>query len=255
MTVTIDRNDCVETVLLDRPERLNSLDSEDLAFLASYFRSLDMRREIRAVIIAGRGASFCSGLDLNAWEEILERGSFAEMTALQENASGIVRAMQAAPQPIIGLGKGHACGAGFALLLACDIRLGTLDLKMNIASVRIGLSGADMGMSYLLPRIGGSALAAELMLTGDFLSAERARAAGVLSIVCETATELDAAGRALAHRIAATPEPAVRLTKSALVSDSPSLSTAVALEDRQQLLLAASDEHKNAVRAFLARAR
>ena len=86
----------------------------------------------------------------------------------------LVRAMRAVPQPFIGLGHGSACGAGFSLLLACDVRYGAPDLRMNAAYLKIGLGGADMGSSWFLPRMVGASVAAELLLSGRFLHAERA---------------------------------------------------------------------------------
>jgi enoyl-CoA hydratase/carnithine racemase len=235
--------------MLDRPERLNALDPALIRALGTYFSGLETQQDVRVVLLGGRGRGFCAGLDLDAWRESLERGS-AEIAAVQQAAGDLIRAMRRAPQPLIGLGHGFACGIGFAMQLACDIRLGAPSLRMNIASVRIGLGGADVGISFLLPRLIGQARAAELMLTGRMLEAEEARSIGLLAALVEE-EDLVEAGLDKAGEILRNAPLGIRYTKSAIAEAAASLELAMAIEDRQQILLAGTRDHREAVSAFL----
>lgn len=249
---TVEREGEVELLTLGSTGCLTMLDQQSIAALHTYFLGLPDREDVRVVLLAGAGRGFCAGLDLAAWQAVLAEGSGREILTLQEEASGMIRAMRAAPQPLVGLGHGAAVGLGFALLLACDVRIGSPSLAMSVASVRIGLSGADVGISYFLPRIVGSALAAELMLTGRMIEAAEARAAGLLSdVVPEDA--LRERGHSVAAQIAANAPLGIRFTKQALDAAPATLAAAVAIEDRQQVLLALTADHREAVEAFLAK--
>jgi enoyl-CoA hydratase/carnithine racemase len=239
-----------ELLLLDRPDRLNALNRPLIRALTAYFSGLVTREDLRVVLLGGRGRAFCAGLDLAAWRDCLERSSVAEIAAIQQEAGDLIRAMRKAPQPMIGLGHGFASGIGFAMLLACDIRLGAPSLRMNVASVRIGLSGADVGISYLLPRLIGEARAAELMLTGRMLEGEEARAIGLLAGLVEE-DALVGAGLGMAREIVRNAPLGIRFTKSAIAQAADSLELAMAIEDRQQILLAGTSDHREAVSAFL----
>jgi enoyl-CoA hydratase/carnithine racemase len=159
--------------------------------------------------------------------------------------------MRQCPQPVITLGQGAACGGGFSLLLSSDVRIATPSLKMNAAYIKIGLGGCDMGSSYFLPRLVGASVAAEYILTGKFMHADKALACGLVSEVVEEETLLDT-GLALAEEMLATSPMGLRLTKDALNRniDAPSFEAALAIEDRQQVLLAQTEDFGEAKRAF-----
>jgi enoyl-CoA hydratase len=170
----------------------------------------------------------------------------------QRRISEIVIAMRRCPQPIIACVDGAASGGGFALALASDVRIATPHTRMNAAFIRIGLSACDIGVSYFLPRMVGSSIAAEYMLTGRFIDAERAYQLGLVSrIVLPDALEEEARSFA-ADMMYATPL-GLRLTKDALnhTIDVGSLETAIALEDRNQILCARDGDFTEGVRAFL----
>jgi enoyl-CoA hydratase len=171
---------------------------------------------------------------------------------VQRRVSEIVMRMRRAPQPIISLIHGAASGGGFALALASDIRLAGPRARMNAAFIRIGLTACDVGVSYFLPRLVGSALASELLLTGAFIDAERALKVGLVSDVVPEA-ELEARGQAMVDAILANSPLGVRLTKEALNMniDAQSLEAAIALEDRQQILCAQTDDMREGIGAFL----
>jgi enoyl-CoA hydratase/carnithine racemase len=237
-------------VTMNRPERLNALNRRLAEELRDLFVGLYWRHEVRVVVLRGAGRGFCSGLDLKAREN--SGGGVSRGLIGQRQISEIVIAMRRAPQPIIALVNGAAAGGGFALALASDVRIATPTLKMNAAFIRIGLSACDIGVSYFLPRMVGASVAAELMLTGRFIHAERAVALGLVSKIVE-ASELDAEGDVLVQEMLATTPLGLRLTKECLNHsiDAGGLEVAIAMEDRNQILCAQGEDFREGVAAFL----
>ena len=240
---------------MNRPERLNALNRRMVEELRDLFTGLYWRHEVRVVVLTGAGGAFCAGLDLK------ERGGNEGAQGQngpgagligQRRISEIVMAMRRCPQPIIALVEGAASGGGFALALASDVRIATPSLKMNAAFIRIGLSACDIGVSYFLPRMVGSSVAAELMLTGRFIHAERAVSLGLVSRVV-SAGEIAAEGEALAQEMLAATPLGLRLTKECLNHsiDAQGLEAAIAMEDRNQILCAQGEDFREGVRAFL----
>jgi enoyl-CoA hydratase/carnithine racemase len=218
--------------------------------LVDYFRALAERPEIRIVVLRAEGRAFCAGLDLAA------DGASAEPSpqmiyGMQKRIGNIYRAMRACPQPIIALVQGAACGGGFSLALAADIRIAGESAKMNAAYIRAGFSACDMGCSYFLPRLVGLSVASELMMTGRFIHAERALATGLVSEVVADDALKAAAGPYIEEMLKTTPM-GLRLTKEGLnhAVDAPSLEAAMAMEDRQQSLTALTADCAEAQRAF-----
>jgi enoyl-CoA hydratase len=160
--------------------------------------------------------------------------------------------MRRAPQPIIAAVHGAACGGGFALALAADVRIAGASARMNAAFIRLGLSACDVGVSYFLPRIVGASVAAELLLTGNFIDAARAERVGLVSRVVPDA-ELEEAARALAQDMLRNSPLGLRLTKECLKLslDAGSLEEVVAMEDRNQILAARGADFREGVMAFL----
>ncbi|MFT3818904.1 MAG: SDR family oxidoreductase [Rubrivivax sp.] len=171
--------DGVATVTLNRPERLNALNPRLIAELNAFFGGLNARSSSRVVVLRGAGRAFCAGLDLKDMQANGARRSVDDMLQVQKNVRDVMLAMRRCPQPIISIVQGAASGGGFALALASDIRLLTPDARMNAAFIRIGLSGCDVGVSYFLPRMVGASVAAEYILTGRFMDAQRALALGL----------------------------------------------------------------------------
>jgi enoyl-CoA hydratase/carnithine racemase len=248
----VDVHQGVAWVTLDRPERLNALNPLLIAELNAFFGGLNARSEARVVVLRGAGRAFCAGLDLKEIQASGARKSVSDMLEVQKNVRDVMLAMRRCPQPIISIVQGAASGGGFALALASDIRLLTPDARMNVAFIRVGLSGADVGVSYFLPRLVGASVAAEYMLTGRFMNAQRALALGLASQVDELpALEQEAAALA-ADMLAATPL-GLRLTKEALTFaiDAPSLDAAIAMEDRNQVLCTQGEDFAEGIAAFL----
>jgi enoyl-CoA hydratase/carnithine racemase len=155
--------------------------------------------------------------------------------------SDIVLKMRSCPQAVVALIHGAACGGGFNLALAADIRIAGRTAKMNVAFVKLGLSGCELGTSYFLPRMLGTSVAAELMMTGRFIHADRALAAGLVSEVVED-DQLESAARALVADLLAASPAGLRKTKEVMTraSEIQDLAAVIALEERTQLMCMSS---------------
>lgn len=237
---------------LNRPERLNALNPTLVAELHDFFASLDARSPARVVILQGTGRAFCAGLDLKHMQPAGARKGVTEMLEQQQSIRNIMLAMRRCPQPIISIVQGAASGGGFALALASDIRLATPDARMNAAFIRLGLSGCDVGVSYFLPRMVGASVAAEYLLTGRFIDAQRAQSLGLVSRI-GSLDELRAEAQALAGDMLRSTPLGLRLTKEALglSIDAGSMEAVIAMEDRNQVLCTQGEDFAEGVAAFL----
>ena len=252
-TLKLESRGAIEVLSLNRPHALNALSPQMAGELSDYFVGLQARLGVRVVILRGEGRLFCAGADLGT-DAFAEGGPgrAQRQMAMQKIYSGVVRAMRASPQPVIALVHGAACGAGFSLALAADVRYASPNAKMNAAYIKVGLGGCDMGAGYLLPRLVGLSNASEYLMTGRFITAERALRMGLVSeIVAED--QLLETGLALAADMLRTAPMGLRFTKETLNAeiDAPSLDAALTLEDRQQVILLETADHREAVRAFL----
>jgi enoyl-CoA hydratase/carnithine racemase len=238
-------------ITLNRPQRLNALNPALSTALRECFQGLYRRKDIRVVILQGAGPSFCAGLDLKEQSPGKEVGA-SEMMDVQYSIRDIMIAMRRCPQPIISVIQGAASGGGFALALASDIRLATPDARMNASFLRVGLTGCDMGVSYFLPRMVGSSVAAQYLLTGRVLDAQRAPDLGLVSMVAPLEA-LHQEAQALADDMLRTNPLGLRLTKEALghSMDMGSLEAVMAMEDRQQILCTQGEDFAEGMRAFL----
>ena len=174
-----DVADAIATLTLDRPAALNALTIPLKTELLAAFRAIAHDRAVRAVVLTGAGRAFCAGQDL---KERLEPDAAPLAVELRERYNPIIAAMRALDQPIVAAINGVAAGAGASLAFACDIRLAAEGASFVLAFGRIGLV-PDSGATWFLPRLIGSARAAELALTGAALSATEAERAGLVSRV------------------------------------------------------------------------
>lgn len=248
-TLQVERDGPLDRVRLNRPDRMNTLDPVMVDELNRYFDGIARDAGCRIIVLEGAGRHFCAGLDLDAWD--VRQGAVLDRLADQRRIAEIILKMRYCPQPIVALVQGAASGGGFALALAADIRVLADDARMNAAFIRVGLSGCDVGLSYLLPRLVGAAVAAELMMTGDFLDAVRAKSLGLANVIAAP-TDLSAAAQPLVDRLLAAAPLALRLTKECLRMslDAPSLEAVIAMEDRNQILTGASGDFAEGVAAF-----
>lgn len=197
------RPDGVSVVTLNRPERLNALDDELFVALGETFEGLAVDPSVRVVVVTGAGRAFCAGADLVHAQQggppVPDLDGTVEWMRWVAHRGPL--ALYRLPQPTIAAVNGPAAGGGLGLALSCDLRIAAPAATFSAPFVRMGL-GPDCGCSSLLPRVAGSALAIEMLLTGRRVGAEEALAAGLASRVCDDAL---AASLELAATIAAMP--------------------------------------------------
>jgi enoyl-CoA hydratase/carnithine racemase len=243
----------IGTITLNRPERLNALTFEVYRELTDTFASLRDDKDVRVVVITGSGRAFCSGGDVHdIIGELFERNieGLLEFTRL---TCALVRNMRALPKPIISSLNGTTAGAGACIALASDIRLANEDAKIAFLFVKVGLSGADMGAAFLLPRVVGLSKATELLYTGDFISATEAERIGLYNRVVP-ADQLAATTRELAERLARGPAFALAKTKEMLNRElDMNLDAALECEAQAQAICMQHPDYRAAYEAFVAK--
>ncbi|WP_419866307.1 enoyl-CoA hydratase/isomerase family protein [Mycobacterium scrofulaceum] len=245
-TVKLERpSDAVALLRLNRPNQLNAINEAMQTELRQSLADLAADRTVHAVVLTGAGRGFCAGIDVRDFgPSMLEATAPAlDRMRFQERMAALAEAVRALPQPVIAAVNGPCVGAGLALCLAADIRICSQSASFGNAAILLGLSGAEMGMSYHLPRIVGTSVAADWMLTGRTVSATEADRRGLVSELVESDR---LAGRAveLAALIASHSPLGAQLTKRALQvnTDAASLSAALELENRNQVISHATDE-------------
>lgn len=240
-------------VTLNRPEKYNALTFTMFDELTALCGRIESDRSVRAVVLTGAGPGFCAGLDLDHVRGLLNMSS-PEFLRGQESWAGASLALARLTRPVIAAVNGAAAGAGFSLALASDLRVVSTRAKLNAAFIRVGLTGGDMGSSWLLPRIVGLGVANELLLTGRFVQPEEALRIGLANRVCEP-DELLPVAYDLAEQIAANSPFGVRLTKKVIQTNlgAGSLELGVEIENRNQALTAGSAEMHEALAAFIDR--
>lgn len=255
-TLSIRKDGAVDHVTLNRPDSLNALNRRMVEELLDYVGALYWDKSVRIVVIRGAGKAYCAGLDLKERDNSSGPNSPANGLTRQRQISEIVMRMRRCPQAILSLVHGPACGGGFALALASDIRIAGHSARMNAAFIRIGLSACDIGVSYFLPRLVGTSVASELMLTGRFINADRALRVGLVSEVVPDDKMEEAAASYIDEMLTTSPL-GLRMTKECLNMsiDAGSLEAAVAMEDRNQILCAQTGDFNEGVRAFLEKRR
>jgi enoyl-CoA hydratase len=235
----------VAVLRLDRPRQLNAINEVMVAELGRTCAELGADASVLAVVLTGAGRGFCSGIDMrNFGPGMLEASAPAiDRLRFQEAMAELPQAIRAMPQPVIAAVNGPCVGAGLALCLAADIRICSTAASFGNAAILLGLSGAEMGMSYHLPRIVGTSVAADWMLTGRMVSAEEADRRGLVSETVEP-DALERRAVELATAIAGLAPLGVQLTKRTLQvnTDASGLSQAIELENRNQVLTHATDD-------------
>jgi len=256
-------------ITLNRPEKLNALSFQmikDLHFLLDHLMT---NLDCRVVILKANGKAFCAGLDLkestilqskkkppelkekffffNAPEkDIIKAKIYAQMYTSQ-----IIIKMRKIHQPIIALINGAASGAGFALALASDVRIASESARLNNAFIKVGFSGADLGVSYFLPRLIGMSRAAEILYTGRFIDANESKKIGIVSKICKESELLEEAFEVAENFLEKSPL-GLRMTKQAInaTMDSPSFDTIAQIENLTQMLCSTSPDIMEGIQSF-----
>jgi len=245
-TLELDRpRPGVVVVRLNRPERLNAINEVMQTELGQALGDLAADPSVHAVVLTGAGRGFCAGIDMRDFGPNVPEATAPALDRMrfQEAMAALPEAVRQMPQPVVAAVNGPCVGAGLALCLAADIRICSAEASFGNAAILLGLSGAEMGMSYHLPRIVGTSVAADWMLTGRTVTATEADRRGLVSELVEPDRLV---GRALelASLIADLAPLGVQLTKRALQinTDAASLSSALELENRNQVISHATDD-------------
>ena len=251
-TLAVERDGPTDTLWLNRPNELNAITTPMVSELRHYFDHLLENQQTRVVLMGGKGKAFCAGLDIKAASDTSVPRPFGAGMGFQGYLAEVYMKMRRCPQPIISLIQGPACGGGFAFALASDVRIAADNARMNAAFIKLGLSACDMGTSYFLPRLVGTSVASELMLTGKFIDAERSLRTNLVSEVVPEA-ELLATAKAYAKEMLLASPMGLRLTKEGLnvAIDAPGLEAAIAIENRNQVLCSRTADAKEGMRAFI----
>lgn len=224
--------DGVGTITLNRPERYNALTFEVYRELGAFFKHLNERESVRVVVITGAGKAFCSGGDV---EDIIGELFSRDMKGLLDFTRmtvDLIRAIRACRKPVIGALNGTTCGAGAAIALACDFRIASPYAKCAFLFTRVGLSGADMGACFLLPRVVGLTRATELLMLGDFIDAQECARIGLYNEVVDS-EQLMPRVQALAQQLCRGPQFGLMMTKE-LLNKALSFDLETALEAEAQ---------------------
>lgn len=247
--VVLERSGAIARVILNRPRRRNALGVRTLPALNEALDAIEDDPGLGAVILTGRGPVFCGGGDL---DEIMspERTDREWEFGFIRGYNRVVRRLRQLDPPVIAAVNGPAAGGGAALAMACDIAIAAESARYDFVFERIGLAAADMGCTYLLPRIVGPVRASYLLLTGASVSAREGLALGLFAEVVADA-DLDAAATRVAERIAAGPRRASFISKLALRrGESLDLDTDLEYEAYLQSFAFRSDDHKRRLAAF-----
>ena len=250
----------VRVLTLSRPATLNAMTSEMVGELHDALAAADADRYCRVVVLTGAGRGFCAGLDLAGYGDTpLDAGSTrvgpVQHTLLaQRQIAGLVQRIRRLRQPVVAAVKGAAAGGGLALVLASDVRIAASSAVFAVSFIRVGFSACDIGTSWLLPRLVGAGRAHELMLTGRRFDADEAERIGLLAAVVPPDALWARVEQSVDAMLAAAPL-SLELTKQGmwLSLEIPSFDAAVELENRQQVLTAATADQSEAMAAFLER--
>lgn len=243
--------DHIAKIVLNRPEAFNAITFDVYQELTRVFAEVENEKDVRVVIITGRGKAFCSGGDV---KEIIgplldqsaeELGQFARLTC------DLIWNMRHLSKPILASLNGVTAGAGAMIALASDFRIAADTAKIAFLFVRVGLSGADMGACYLLPKVVGLTHATELLMTGDFISADEAHRIGLYHRVVPP-DQLSDATMALASKLAAGPAAGLAITKQQLNAETlPRLKEALLVEAEAQARCMLHPDFREGFTAFL----
>jgi enoyl-CoA hydratase/carnithine racemase len=249
--LTYQVDDWIGLIRIDRPGNLGAFTWEMIDRWADALTEAQHDDQVRAVVLAGAGNNFCTGVDLDELSRIGD-DPIDRKRMLTDRVYKVVRAVQDLDKPLICAVNGLALGAGMDMALMCDIRIAAESARFSEGYIRVGLVPGDGG-AYFLPRVVGIARALELLWTGDFISAEEAAQIGIVSRVVPDA-ELMEHTMGFARRIAGmSPIPVSMIKRLVYQSLSSDLETSLDLASSQMAIVQSTDDHAEAMRAFTER--
>ena len=245
--------DGVGVITLNRPDRLNALTFDVYRELRQVFLQIDQDPQVRAVVLTGSGRAFCSGGDVeDIIGALLDRG-FQDLLEFTRATGDLILSMLECRKPIVGALNGTVAGAGAVIATACDFRVAGEKAKIAFLFTKVGLSGADMGASWLLPRIVGLGRATAILMTGDFVSANEAERIGLYHQVVAQDQVLEQALQ-LASRLARGPAFGLEITKKLLLREAHmDVRSAMATEVEIQAACMLHPDFRAAYEAFKAK--
>lgn len=246
-------SDSVATLTFNRPEVMNALTFEVYAQLRDLFEALRYDDAVRAVVLTGTGDNFCSGGDVYEIIGELFKRDMKGHLAFTRMTGAVVQNMRLLDKPIIAALNGMTAGAGAVIALAADLRIASEKARFAFLFTKVGLTGADMGAGYLLPRVVGLGRATELLMLGDTIDAATAERYGLVNRVVSHDDLLPSAN-VWAKRLAQGPTFAISMTKHMINHElSMDLASAIEAEAQAQALMLMGDDHRNFFEAFKAK--
>lgn len=254
-TVAVEHaGSAIRVIWLDRPDRLNAISFELVGDLHDALDEVAADDTCKVAILTGSGRGFCAGLDLRDFGTPPAPGEhphFPAGTTGQSFMANLTQHIRATPQIVLAAVNGPAFGGGLSLALACDLRVAARSASFCSAFIKTGLTGTDIGVTYLLPRLIGASRAFDLIVTGRTVDAETAEHLGIVSQVFDDDGFLDAA-LGVAETISEYTGIGLRMTKEVMWAnlDTPNMAACIALENRNQDLAGRAPEVQEHMRAY-----
>ena len=248
--ILVEHDHSIGWIRINRPDRLNSFSGTMRDDLDRALEQLEQDDSVRCVIVTGVGRAFSTGGDVTFMKQLIDAGDIESFDGLVRAGAHIVQRIDEMRKPVIAAVNGPAAGAGACLAIACDLRVASETASIGFGFLRVGLH-PDWGGSYFLPRLIGTARAAEFILTGEMINAERAEKLGIFNRVVPGA-ELEGATRVLAGQIASAPQGIVadlkRTLRTTLQADLPEV---LESETEAQLRAFRTPDFREGIESFL----
>ena len=248
--IQISTADCIQTITLNRPDRLNAFIGHMRRDLAEALEHAGSDRSVRVVVITGAGRAFCAGGDIAFMAELMQRRNAEEFSRILGAGRRVILAIRQMTKPVIAAINGPASGAGCNLALACDLRIASTNATFSQSFAKVGLH-PDWGGTYFLPRLVTPNKACEMFFLGESIDAEEAMRLGIVNQVVAP-EDLEGATLELAQRLRAAPPIALAAAKHAVyMSQAAELEEMLRYETEAQLRCFESDDAHEGVQAFL----
>ncbi|MBI4255594.1 MAG: enoyl-CoA hydratase/isomerase family protein [Candidatus Rokubacteria bacterium] len=247
-TIRVEEAGGVATLTLNRQEKLNALNVLMGEEICSTLDVLAGSASARVLVVTGAGRMFSAGGDLSSMDQVA--GDAASIDHSVRIYCEVARRLRELPLPVVAKINGDAFGGALGIMMACDFRLARDDARLGFVFTRVGLSGADAGVSYLLPRLVGVAKAVELLFLGETIAAPEAERLGLIHRAVPMA-DLDRVTDEIVTRLAAGPPLALRFTKRAVYDGlTRDMAADFEYEAYVQALCFQSEDHREGLRAF-----